>query len=148
MSYPTNDITTAQLDAATGSIAGSRVELYTALTRLSELINSRNTSDGLAPLDASSLVPNANIPTTLTSGAGVNIILQPGSTRVTIQNVLSLTARTVAQLEADDAPAGSIAYCTNGDAGSPCISVAEGSVDTAGDYQWSRIALGLHVATS
>lgn len=148
MSYPTNDITTTHLDSGSDSIAASRVELYTALTRLSELIDSRNTADGLAPLDTNSQVPAANLPTTLTSGGSNDIILQPATGNVTIQNVLSFTARTVAQLEADDSPAGTLAYCSNGDAGSPCLAVAQGVQDTAGDYQWDRIALGTVIATS
>jgi hypothetical protein len=148
MAYPTNDITTTHLDSGSDSIAAARVELFTALTRLSELINSRNTSNGLAPLDANSQVPAANLPTTLTSGGTNDIILQPNTGNVTIQNTLSLTARTVAQLEADDSPAGTIAYVSNGAAGSPCLAVAQGVQDTAGDYQWQRITLGTVIATS
>ena len=142
MAYPTNDITTTQLDAASGSIAGSRVELRTGLLRLSELIDSRDTTNGLAPLDSNGQVPAANMPTTLTSGGSNAIVLQPATGYVLVQNNLALTARTVAQLEADDSPAGTIAYCSNGDGGSACLAVAQGAQDSAGDYQWERIALG------
>ena len=147
MAYPTNDITTTHLNGGADSIAAARVELFTALTRLSELIDSRNTANGMAPLDANSQVPAANLPTTLTSGGSNDIILQPATGNVTIQNVLSLTARTVAQLESDDSPAGTIAYVSNGAAGSPCLAVATGAQDTAGDYQWLRITLGTHIST-
>ena len=147
MAYPTNDITTTQLDSAAGSIAGSRVELRTGLVRLSELIDSRNTTNGLAPLDANSQVPAANMPTTLTSGGSNSIILQPATGYVIIQNNLALTARTVAQLEADDSPAGSISYCSNGDGGQACLAVAMGATDTAGAYQWERISLGNVIST-
>tara|TARA_X000001388_G_C2216459_1_gene117438 strand:+ start:779 stop:1225 length:447 start_codon:yes stop_codon:yes gene_type:complete len=148
MAFPTNDITTTQLDAASGSIAGSRVELRTGLLRLSELIDSRDTTNGLAPLDSNGQVPAANMPTTLTSGGSNAIIFQPATGYVLVQNNLALTARTVAQLEADSSPAGTIAYCSNGDGGSACLAVAQGAQDTAGDYQWQRIALGNVISTS
>ena len=141
MGYPTNDITTNYLDSGTDSIAAARVELYTALTRLDELIDSRNTANGLAPLDSNSQVPAANMPTTLTSGGSNNIILQPATGRVTLQNVLSFTARTVAQLQADDAPIGTLSYCSNGGTSSaPCLAVSSGTSDTAGNYIWYRVA--------
>lgn len=146
MGYPTNDVTTVHLNSGTDSIAASRVELFTALTRLSELIDSRNTSDGIAPLDANSQVPAANLPTTLTSGGTNDIVLQPATGNVVVENILSLTARTVAQLEADDSPAGSVAYVSNGAGGSPCLAVATGA-QSSGAYQWLRITLGAHITT-
>ena len=148
MAYPTNDITTDHLDSGSDSIAAARVELFTALTRLSELINSRDTSNGLAPLDANSQVPAANLPTTLTSGGSNDIILQPATGNVTVQNLISFTARTVAQLATDDSPAGTVAYVSNGAGGSPCLAVAQGVQDTAGDFQWQRITLGTVISTS
>ena len=67
MSYPTNDITYTHLDDASDSVGLARAELHNALVRLSELIDSRNTTDGIAPLDSSGQVPNANMPTTFTT---------------------------------------------------------------------------------
>ena len=147
MSYPTNDITTTHLNSGADSIAAARVELFTALTRLSELIDSRNTANGMAPLDANSQVPASNLPTTLTSGGSNDIILQPATGNVTVKNILTLTARTVAQLEADDSPVGSLAYVSNGNAGAACLAVSTGA-QSGGAYQWLRIALGTHIATS
>ena len=80
-------------------------------------------------------------------GGSNSIILQPATGYVIIQNNLALTARTVAQLEADDSPAGSISYCSNGDGGSACLAVSMGATDTAGAYQWQRIALGNVIST-
>ena len=147
MAYPTNDITTDHLDSGSDSIAAARVELFTALTRLSELINSRDTSNGLAPLDANSQVPAANLPTTLTSGGTNDIILQPNTGNIVIQNTASFTARTVAQLATDDSPAGTVAYVSNGAGGSPCLAVATGTEETTGDFIWLRITLGSAIST-
>ena len=148
MAYPTNDVTRTNLDSGNDSIAAARVELHTALGRLSELIDSRNTANGLAPLDANSLVPAANLPTTFTSGGTNDIILQPATGNVTVQNLISFTARTVAQLAADDSPAGTVAYVSNGNAGQPCLAVATGAQETTGDFIWLRIALGAAISTS
>tara|TARA_R110002051_G_scaffold318669_2_gene401328 strand:- start:405 stop:848 length:444 start_codon:yes stop_codon:yes gene_type:complete len=147
MSYPTNDVTTVHLNAGTDSISAARVELYTALTRLSELIDSRDSTSGLAPLDASSQVPAVNLPTTFTSGGSNDIIFQPATEAVVIQNVVTLTGRTVAQLEGLASAVGSVAYCSNGNAGAACLAVSTGT-QVGGAYQWLRIALGVHVTTS
>lgn len=147
MSYPTNDITTTHLNAGTDSIAAARVELYTALTRLSELIDSRDTASGMAPLDADSQVPAANLPTTFTSGGANNIIFQPATEAVVIQNVVTLTGRTVAQLEALGSAAGSVSYCSNGDDGDPCLAVATGTTTGGGAYIWDRVVTGAQIAT-
>jgi len=66
MAWPTDNITTAQLDAATDSPTQARVELYTVALRVKDVIAGRNTASGVAPLDASSLLPLANIPAVLT----------------------------------------------------------------------------------
>jgi|TARA_R110001599_G_scaffold306715_1_gene513254 hypothetical protein len=147
MSYPTNDVTTVNLNAGTDSIAAARVELFTALTRLGELIDSRNTANGMAPLDANSQVPAANMPTTLTSGGSNDITLQPATGNVVVKNILTLTARTVAELEADDSPVGSIAYVSNGNAGASCLAVSTGA-QSGGAYQWLRVVPGVHITAS
>lgn len=53
-----------------------------------------------------------------------------------------LISATVAALNADypaTSWSGAIAYCTNGDAGSPCLAVSNGTT-------WRRIALGATIA--
>lgn len=55
-----------------------------------------------------------------------------------------LIAKTVAELAADYPAAswtGGVVYCTNGNAGSPCLAVSNGT-------NWLRIALGAAVAAS
>jgi len=142
MAYPTNDITTTYLDSANDSIGLARAELYNALTRLSELIDSRATSEGLCPLDSNAQVPQINMPTTFTSGVSNSIHLQPGDETVALQGVLALDSYTVAELEAWSNPAaGTVAYCSNGDAGDPCLAVALG-YDVGGVEQWKAVALG------
>jgi len=148
LAYPDNDITTDHLNSPTDSIGQSRAELYKALITLSELINSRDTADGLAPLDSNSQIPSNNMPTTLTSGGSENITLQPATDVVVIEDIVKLTARTTASLASTLNTAGSIAYCSDGDAGSDCLAVGLGETDTDGNYIWYRVALGTQISSS
>ena len=149
MSYPTNDITYANLDNATDSVGLARAELHNALIRLSELINSRDTTDGLAPLDANGQVPSANMPTTFTSGGANNIVFQPATGVALLQYALGLEAKTTAELEALNHPAGTIAYCSDGDSGGPCLALSDGTYDAgAGIYQWNKIRPSVLLNTS
>jgi hypothetical protein len=142
MSYPVNDITTDNLDSASDSIGLARVELYNALVRLSELIDSRGDINGLAPLDVNSQIPAGNMPTTFTSGGTNNIIFQPASGVVLLQYALGLQAKSTAELKAINHPAGTLAYCSDGNTGSACLAVSNGVYDGAADiYEWNAIAL-------
>jgi len=61
---------------------------------------------------------------------------------VSINRLLSLKSHTVSELEAmTGITAGSAAYCTDGDAGSPCIAIRSGSA-------WKRVVLGANIAIS
>lgn len=148
MAYPTNDITTTNLDSPTDFVGAARSELYNALVRLGELIDSRNTASGLAPLDSNSQVPAANMPTTFTSGGSNNIIFNPATEVVVINDVIQVGTKTVTELDTTANTAGSIVYCSNGDGGDPCLAVGTGTTDTDGDYIWYRVALGTRVSAT
>lgn len=64
--WPTDNITTTHVDAATDDPSQARAEIYTTMLRVKDVIGARNSASGVAPLDASALVPLANIPATLT----------------------------------------------------------------------------------
>ena len=148
MAYPTNDITTVHLDSPADSVGQARAELFNALVRLGELIDSRNTADGLAPLDSNSQIPSANMPTTFTSNGATNIIFNPGTDVVVINDVVQLGSKTTAELDSVINTAGSVVYCTDGDGGDACLAVGKGETDTAGDYIWYRVALGARVSAT
>jgi hypothetical protein len=134
-------VTRTHLDSATDDPSQARVELYNALGELSNVINGRATANGVASLDATAKVPAAQLPDTIQSSAGQPLLLQPNTGRVTIQNVVLLTPRTVAQLTATSANAGDTAYCSDGDAGSPCLAVYDGA-------DWLRVALGAAISAT
>ena len=145
MAWPASDanIDTTNLDAATDSPASARADLKTALDELANVINGRGEASGVAPLNASSKVTNTYLPDTFVSSSGIDITLQPDTNRVSIEDVLNLTPLTLAQL-ASTIPSpqeGDVAYATNGDAGSKCIVVYDGT-------NWKVISLGATAATS
>lgn len=122
------NVVTTNLDAATDSPASARADIKTAFDELKNVIDGRNTTNGVAGLDSGGLVENTRLPNTIISSGSNNLTLDPGSDKVALQDILNLNPRTVAQLNArTDKAAGDVAYCSNGDAGSACIAVYTGS---------------------
>lgn len=141
-----SNVTTNHLNSATDDPSQARVELYNALTELEAVINGRNTANGVAGLDSSTLIPAALLPDTLTSSTGTDLTLDPDSERVNIEDVLNLNPNTVSELEAFSAEAGDIAYCSDGDTGVPCLAVSLGETDSNGNSIWYRVSLGSQIS--
>lgn len=142
-----SNITTTHLDSASDDPSQARVELYNALVELQAVVNGRAAADGVAPLNGSTKITASYLPNTIGSDSGLDLTLAPDTTRVTLQNILNLTPRTVSQLQAVTASAGDIAYCSNGDAGSPCLAISKGESDSQGSV-WYRIALGTEISAT
>lgn len=135
------NVTTDNLNSSADNPSLARAELYAALVELQAVISGRGTANGVASLDNSTLIPAAQLPSTLTSATSSNLILAPDTGRVAIQNILYLTPRTVTQLNALTSLEGDVAYCSNGDAGSPCLAVYNGTA-------WKRIALSTTISAT
>jgi hypothetical protein len=142
------NVTTTHLDSASDDPSQARVEIKAALEELQAVINGRNTASGVAGLDSNSLVVNTYLPNTLISSSGNNLTLQPNTGLVVIDDIINLTPKTVSQLESTSVAAGHIAYCSNGNAGQPCLAVSLGTVDSSGDSIWYRIALGNQISAT
>lgn len=136
-----SNVTTTHLDSATDDPSQARVEIYNALVELQAVINGRASASGVASLDAGTKIPAAQLPDTIQSSSGNPLLLQPNTGRVTIEHILLLTPRTVAQLNALSSSAGDVAYCSDGDGGSPCVAVYTGT-------DWKRIALGSTISAT
>lgn len=72
---------------------------------------------------------------------GVNILSGSVTAEMTADGPLQLDSYTVAGLPTAVGATGSIVYVSNGNAGSPCLGVSNGT-------NWLRIALGAAVAAS
>lgn len=134
------NVTTTHLDSAADDPSQARVELYNALVELQAVINGRGSANGVASLDANTLVPNTQLPNQLISSTGNNLVLTPATGRVGIQDIVNLTAQTVAEINAIASPIeGDVAYCSNGDAGSACLAVYDGS-------NWKVVSFGATIS--
>jgi len=137
-----NNISVANLNDSTDDPSQARVDILNAFYELQAVITGRNTSNGVCPLDANSLVPAANLPDTIVSSATNNLFLVPATGRVAIQDLVNLPQKTVTELNALSSPVtGDIANCSNGDTGNACLAYYNGTA-------WKRIALGATIAAS
>ena len=142
MAFPSSaTIVTTNLDAATDSPATARADIKDAFDNLQLIIDSFDSASGIAALDAGGKIVNTKLPNTLTSSSGSNLTLTPDTEIVKINNVLELTPRTVAQLTALTVAEGTIAYCSDGDAGSKCLAVYDGTA-------WKVVSLGSTISTT
>lgn len=141
MAWPGSTVSTTNLDSASDKPADARADLLSAVQSLNDIINSRGVANGVASLNSSGVIPDAQIPDSISSDAGNDITLSPDSQRVTIFYLASLQPRTVAQLGNISATDGDVSYCSNGDAGSPCLAVYNGT-------NWKKIAFGANISAS
>jgi len=141
MAWPSSSISTTNLDSTADRPADARADLYNAVVAINDIVSMRGVASGVASLDSSGHVPDAQIPDTISSDSGNDITLQPSSQRVTIFYLAGLQPRTVTQLGNISAVTGDVAYCSNGDAGNPCLAVYTGSA-------WKRVAFGANISAS
>jgi len=141
MSWGTSgNIVTTNLDSDADDPSLARVDLKDALDELVLVIDGRGAASGVASLGTDTKVPNTQLPDELISSSGQNLILNPDTTRVAVEDILNLNPRTVAELGALSAVEGDVAYCSNGDAGSKCVAVYNGTA-------WKVVSLGATIST-
>lgn len=131
MSFPTGTIiSTANLDSPDDDPSLARADLYDLAVAFNQLVASGNAANGVLILNASGKVAATYLPTNLAVTG--NIALQPTTGITSINAVLRLTQIVTADLgtaTGTTSPnAGDLCYLTDGDAGSPCLSVYDGSV--------------------
>lgn len=135
-----SNIITTNLDSGTDSPAASRPDLKAALDELTAVIDGRGQASGVAPLNASSKVSATYLPDEINSSASTNLTLDPTTGKVALEEILNLSPQTVTQLNArTDQAEGDVAYCSNGDAGSKCIAIYDGS-------NWKVVSLGATIS--
>jgi hypothetical protein len=110
------------------------------LVELTAVINGRNTASGVAGLNSSSKISASQLPNNIVSDTATDLTLAPTTTRVNIEDIANLNPKTVSQLNALSAQEGDVAYCSNGNGGSKCLAVYDGTA-------WKRIALGATIST-
>lgn len=134
-----SNVSVINLTNATDSPASARPDLKAALEELINVINGRNTANGVAGLDASSKISATLIPNEINSDTATALTLDPATGKVKIEEIINLAPQTVTQLNArTDKTTGDVAYCSDGgddSAGVGCIAVFDG-------VDWRAVQLG------
>jgi len=136
------NVTNTHLNDASDDPSQARAELNSAILELQNVINGKGTANGVASLDSNTKIISSELPNEINSSSGQNLVLDPATDRVSIENIVNLNAQTVTELNAIGSPAeGDIAYCSNGDAGSKCLAVYDGS-------NWKVVSLGSTISAT
>jgi hypothetical protein len=111
MTFPTANVSIANLDSETDDPSLARADLLDAVNKLNLIISEGGTASGVALLDGAGLIPVSTMPSTISTNT---LTLAPGSGVVNIQNVLRLTALPTATiLNFTGNVAGDIILCSN-----------------------------------
>lgn len=139
MAFPTQQITTTNVEASTADPSLARADIYSAFQALNTIIDEANGANGVLVLDASGKITGTQVPNNLaTSGT---LSLTPATNRVEITDILNLSPLTTAQATAKSSQSGDVAYISDGDAGDPCIAVYDGT-------DWLRVSLGSAISAT
>jgi hypothetical protein len=141
MAWPSSTVNTTNLDSASDKPADARADLLSAVQAINNIINGRAQASGVASLDAAGVIPDAQIPDTISSDSGNDITLTPDSQRVSIFYIAQLQPRTVSQLGNIAGSTGDVAYCSNGASGNVCLAVYTGT-------NWKQVALGANISAT
>lgn len=126
MSFPTIQVSTANLDSDADNPSLARADLYNAVVALNTIISGSNQDSGVCVLNSAGTISSNQVPLTVTPTG--TLTLAPSTGVVKIQDVLRLQTQTTAQLNARvGLTAGDCAYSTDGDAGAPCLAVHDGT---------------------
>lgn len=137
MTFPTGtQISTANVSSGDGDPSLARVDIYNLITAFNQLVASKNLANGVFVLDGSGKITSAYLPSNYSVTGTVNII--PSTGVVSLNNVLRLTQIYTADLGTETGTASPVAgdccYLVDGDAGSPCLGVYDGT-------QWRVVRL-------
>jgi len=133
MTFPTGLISTDNLTSGTSSPSLAREDLLQLVEAFNQLVEGVNQANGAVKLNGIGQIPATSVPAQQ-SPEGLQI-LSPSTGVVNIRNILRLQPRTTEQLNLLEFPAqGDVSYCSDGDAGDPCLAVYSGS-------QWQVVRL-------
>lgn len=137
-----SNVSTTNLDDGADSPALARQDIKDAFDELVAVIDGRNTANGVVGLNASGKIVASYLPDEINSSSGADLTLDPASGKVRLEEILNLNPQSTAALNArTDKEAGDVAYCSDGDTGSACVAVYDGS-------NWVRIALGSAISAT
>ena len=96
----TDVISTANVDADTDNPRLARVQILKSFNNINKMGASYGTSNGVTPLDSTSKIPNRYLPNVIISSTGNSITLRPNNDIVSLESILNLEVKTMAQIRA------------------------------------------------
>jgi len=140
MAFPTNTISTANLDSATDDPSLARADILSAVDALNTIIDEANGSGGVAILNSSGKVSSGQMPNSFISTGTMS--LQPTNGIVSLDYILRMNTISVAQAESlIGMQPGDTAMISDGDAGDLCLAVYDGA-------DWLRVSLGSAISAT
>lgn len=139
MAFPTAAISTTNVETSTADPSLARADINSAFTALNSIITEANAAGGVLVLDASGKVSATAMPNNINTSGSLS--LSPATGRVEINDILNLTPLTTAQVSALSSSTGDVAYVSDGDTGSPCIAVYDGT-------DWKTLSLGTTISAT
>tara|TARA_R100001509_G_scaffold34545_1_gene18137 strand:- start:4133 stop:4564 length:432 start_codon:yes stop_codon:yes gene_type:complete len=134
-----SNVDTGNLDQGTDSPAAARADIKAAFDELKNVIDGRNTANGVAGLDSGTKILATQLPDEINSASSQNLTLDPATGKVKLEEILNLAPQTASQLNArSDKQAGDVAFCS--DAGDDSAGV--GALAVCDGTDWRVIQLG------
>lgn len=131
MTFPTGQsISTANVASADSDPSLARSDIYDLIVLVNQLVASVNAAQGVLALDAGGKVSSTYLPATYSTSSGA-LTLQPNNGVINVNKVLRLaqiTTATLGSATGTTSPnAGDMCFLTDGDAGSPCLAIYDGT---------------------
>jgi len=122
MAFPTQQVSTNNLDSSADDPSLARADLLLAVQNLNTIVSEAGGAGGVALLDGSAKLQGSQMPAAFSPSQ--NLTLSPTTGVVKIEDVLRLQALTTdSVLLLTDNQACDIVYVTDGDSGDPCLAV-------------------------
>ena len=90
-----SNVVTTNLDDGSDSPASARADIKTAFDELKNVIDGRDTANGVAGLNGSSKIAASQIPDELNSTTSTDLTLDPATGKVKIEEIINLKQQTV-----------------------------------------------------
>ena len=134
-----SNVVTTNLDDATDSPASARADIKAAFDELKNVIDGKDTANGVPGLNGSSKLTASVIPDEINSSTSTDLTIDPATGKVKLEEILNLKPQTASQLNArSDKAAGDVAFCS--DAGDDSAGV--GALAVCDGTDWRVIQLG------
>jgi hypothetical protein len=129
MTFPVGQqISTTNFAAGSGNPSLARTDLLALIQAVNDIIASANDTSGVLVLTGSGTIPSSAVPAQISLPQGTQVF-NPVDRVVNIRDFLRIQVQSVDQIKAFATPSqGDIAFASDGDGGTPCLAVYDGSL--------------------